>query len=212
MLSELLEKNLAKVQQESVKAPVQNSTPSQETEEFTAPMIGVNAPSFKQIQFYKTLVLGKTLTDEQRTMLKQGLQHLDRNGISRQIQWLSGLPWKPRNVQFYRPAAQKMKIQTGCYAVQHPSGDIRFYEVNIPTEGRWAGFVFLSQLSGENHIPIKGKAERDEVFSLIVKDMVGALKLFGQKIGRCGHCKKQLTDDESRTIGIGPVCRKKMGL
>lgn len=33
--------------------------------------------------------------------------------------------------------------------------------------------------------------------------------LFGQKIGRCGHCGRQLTNQESREAGIGPICRDK---
>lgn len=33
--------------------------------------------------------------------------------------------------------------------------------------------------------------------------------LFGQKIGRCGHCGRELTNQESREAGIGPICRSK---
>jgi hypothetical protein len=38
------------------------------------------------------------------------------------------------------------------------------------------------------------------------------LKRFGKEIGQCGHCRKQLTDEVSREFGIGPVCRKVMGV
>ena len=31
--------------------------------------------------------------------------------------------------------------------------------------------------------------------------------LFGREIGRCGVCGKTLTDETSRALGIGPVCR-----
>jgi hypothetical protein len=36
-----------------------------------------------------------------------------------------------------------------------------------------------------------------------------AMILFGQSIGRCGHCGRMLTNQESREAGIGPICRGK---
>lgn len=33
-----------------------------------------------------------------------------------------------------------------------------------------------------------------------------------QHIGKCGHCGRKLTDEVSVTIGIGPDCRKKLGI
>lgn len=35
-----------------------------------------------------------------------------------------------------------------------------------------------------------------------------ARERYGREIGRCGICNRTLTDEESRRIGIGPVCRK----
>lgn len=36
-----------------------------------------------------------------------------------------------------------------------------------------------------------------------------AMILFGQELGSCGHCGRELTNEESRAAGIGPVCRSK---
>lgn len=35
---------------------------------------------------------------------------------------------------------------------------------------------------------------------------------YGQEIGECGHCGRELTNAESRALGIGPVCRKGKGI
>lgn len=35
-----------------------------------------------------------------------------------------------------------------------------------------------------------------------------ALARYGQELGECGHCGRELTNDESRRLGIGPWCRK----
>jgi hypothetical protein len=38
-----------------------------------------------------------------------------------------------------------------------------------------------------------------------------AMLRYGQELGQCGHCYRTLTNDESRAVGIGPVCRAKKG-
>ncbi len=196
MLSQVLDKHLR---------AMQNPTPTQAT--FSAPKTGSDAPTEKQVSFYKALVEKKQLTDDQRTHLKTALSAFDRRSITVTIGWLIALPWTPRPIiTTPRPSP----VAQGCYAIH--DGELKFYSVQTPTEGKWKGFTFLSQLSGENHIRIRDTQERQRILSLIAQDAVGALKLFGQKIGRCGHCRKQLTDAVSREFGIGPVCRKALGI
>lgn len=36
-----------------------------------------------------------------------------------------------------------------------------------------------------------------------------AMIRYGQEIGACGHCGRDLTNEESRAAGIGPICRNK---
>jgi hypothetical protein len=201
-LSEALERQLRKIQ-------LPNAPP--------LPVVAKtaeNAPSDKQVSFFKDLVARKQLTDAQRTQLLSGLSVLDKQAISSTIQWLTALPWMPRLVQ--APTQQKQAwgngIPQGCYAITNPTGNLEFYKVSRPTEGKWVGYVFLSQLSGENHVPVRDRQMKDRVYAEIQKDVLGALKRFGKEIGQCGHCRKQLTDQESREFGIGPVCRKALGL
>lgn len=37
-------------------------------------------------------------------------------------------------------------------------------------------------------------------------ELLAAAALYGQELGHCGLCGRELTDDESRAAGIGPVC------
>lgn len=45
----------------------------------------------------------------------------------------------------------------------------------------------------------------------IAEDPKAALLLYGKEIGRCGICGSELTNDESRAKGIGPICEQKLG-
>lgn len=204
-LSEVLDRHLQAIQN----PPVYGAT-------FSQPKTGPDAPTAKQVSYYQALVERKQLSEDQRKALRSALSCFDRRSITSTIQWLIGLPWQPRPSLLTPPSPPSSavaSIQQGRYAVVHPtSGDLRFYSVRKPKDGKWAGFTFLAQLSGENQISIRDKQERDLVYAAIAKDVTGAMKLYGQKIGQCGHCRKQLTDAVSREFGIGPVCRKALGI
>jgi len=178
------------------------------------PQPGALGPSDKQISYFKSLVEKKQLSEEQRTKLLMSIGTFTKRGMIDMISWLVGLPWAPRpaNVKL-TPVWIGAKIEQGYYAVNHPTdGTLRFYQVRKPAEGKWLGHIFLSEVSGENHLPMRDYQERSAIFTEIAKDPIGALKRFGKQIGRCGHCKKQLTDEVSREFGIGPVCRKELGI
>lgn len=206
MLSDMLERRLKQVQ---------NPTPI--VVEFATPASGQFALTDKQISFYKTLVNGKQLSDDQRALLKGALGRFDRRTVQATFDWLIGLPWTPKPT-LNKPTTPTEKpihdgINQGYYAVVDPQDNVtKFFQVRRPTAGNWKGYVFLSAVSGENHLSIRDQNERDRIYGLIAKDILGALKLFGQKIGKCGHCRKQLTDEVSREFGIGPVCRKALGI
>lgn len=215
MLSDILDKCLKEVQQEKM-APAAIAP--------VAPVQNPNAPTFKQIDYFRALVLGKQLTDDQRTRLLDSLPTATRQSVTASIQWLIGLPWTPR-VFVPRPAQpsyQKYgvgprpvtpKIDQGYYAIVDPADQVlKFYQVRVPKQGRWVGYTFVSQVCGENRLNIRDRTEREKILGEIAKNPLESLKRYGQEIGECGHCRKQLTDAESRAFGIGPVCRKKLGV
>lgn len=99
------------------------------------------------------------------------------------------------------------KVPAGRYAVVI-DGVTKFFKVDTPTEGRWAGRTFVKiQASDELHA-VRGDTAR-QVLELIAKDPEAASKLYGREIGACGVCGRTLTDEESRANGIGPICAEK---
>ena len=110
-------------------------------------------------------------------------------------------------------AAPKVKtdapsVANGRYAITL-ADKLRFFRIKTPSEGNWAGFTFVDELTGGlslNTFPVKNKASKLEILMAIAADD-GALARFGQELGICGVCGSPLTDATSRELGIGPICR-----
>lgn len=109
------------------------------------------------------------------------------------------------------PAAPLPDVPAGHYAVETEEGHLAFYRVDRPTEGRWAGRTFVAVQASDEYHPVRGNAAAP-VLAKIAADPVAAMLRYGVEIGRCGHCHRTLTDETSRSLGIGPVCRAAMGL
>lgn len=107
-------------------------------------------------------------------------------------------------------------IPDGRYAVRRtpelsavPGDDsIVFFKLNTGQRGKWAGFQFMDRISGDRREAVKG-ALKAAVMRAIAADVQAAAALYGREIGRCGFCHIQLTDDDSRALGIGPECFEK---
>lgn len=102
-------------------------------------------------------------------------------------------------------------VPDGRYALRNAEGIVKFYKVNSPAEGRWAGRTFVDAMASDERWPIRNPGERARILAEIAADVQGALQLYGQEIGSCGHCGRTLTDETSRARGIGPVCWEKLG-
>jgi hypothetical protein len=108
-------------------------------------------------------------------------------------------------------AGEPLMVNDGRYAVLM-TDKLRFFRVNTPTEGRWAKFTFVNEVfGGGNKIAIRNRQVRESVLTAIANDP-DALARYGQELGECGVCGRELTDEQSRAIGIGPVCREKLGM
>jgi len=109
------------------------------------------------------------------------------------------------------PTVIKTVVPEGRYALRDDDGVVRFYKVDRPTEGRWAGRVFVKQQASDDTYPVRGHAAQT-VLSLIEKAGINeSLTLYGMELGHCGHCGRTLTDEASRARGIGPICLEKLG-
>lgn len=104
-------------------------------------------------------------------------------------------------------------VPAGRYAIDTRLGAINetaFYRVDRPTEGRWAGRVFVKLITGGDEHRLSWRDTTIVLQRIADAGAQGASLRYGQEIGECGVCGRQLTNDESRAAGIGPVCRDKM--
>lgn len=102
-------------------------------------------------------------------------------------------------------------IIPGYYALYHKVEERTYhFKLDMPTEGRWAGYTFLSQVSGDKHTAIKG-AQKAQILNAIKRDPIESAALYGKTTGTCGICHRTLTVQESVDRGIGPVCFEKLG-
>lgn len=100
-------------------------------------------------------------------------------------------------------------VPEGRYAIENVDGALRFYQIDRPTEGKWAGYVFVNVLASDERHPVRNRAERDRILSVIGQNPQAASIRYGREIGACGRCGRTLTDEASRAAGIGPICAAK---
>lgn len=120
---------------------------------------------------------------------------------------------KPERHWYGGNGGRPLPFPPGRYAILTPwagdAGKLHFFKIDAPTEGRWKGYVFVKEMASDTEYPVKG--ERGvQVIDEIAKDARGAMLTYGREIGKCGHCGRTLTDEESRAYGIGPICRGKV--
>jgi hypothetical protein len=105
-------------------------------------------------------------------------------------------------------------VPEGHYAIPTVTGqnDLSFYRVDRPTEGTWAGRVFVKvMVGGRPGHAIRGAAAEGVLARIEALGHEAAARRYGQEIGRCGRCNRSLTDAVSRACGIGPDCRQLEG-
>lgn len=105
-------------------------------------------------------------------------------------------------------APAKVTVPDGHYALV-VEGVVKFYSVNTPTEGKWAGYTFVNAQASDDYHKMSHAASQ-RILAAIAVDPLAAMKLYGIELGECGHCGRALTSDW-RKVGIGPICNKKMG-
>jgi uncharacterized protein DUF6011 len=127
--------------------------------------------------------------------------------------WIGNMITKVRELKANRPVIvtpasdDYADIPKGYYAVGDAGpDDIKFYRVT-----KWNGRTYVKvQASDELH-PIHNEATRRAILVTIrTVGVAEAMAAYGQLIGACGRCHRTLTDATSRSLGIGPECRKKM--
>lgn len=105
-------------------------------------------------------------------------------------------------------------------AAENERGTLSFVRMDKVERGKWADFVFVKAYIGGDSSMRLGMQGPDsdeyrgqwaQVLRNVAADVPGAVARFGQELGICGVCNTPLTNEESRRLGIGPVCRSKLG-
>lgn len=90
-----------------------------------------------------------------------------------------------------------------------------------PETGRNAGSIYVKDAATKDYL---GKVTSGRFFPAmacdepkkaevieVAADPHNAAKAYGRRVGRCSCCGLELTNEESITLGIGPICREKYG-
>jgi hypothetical protein len=177
-----------------------------------------DAATPNQLKYINDLMADRVMSDEARAKAEGML----KAGIHRTLasEWITRLKQLPRaSSQFARVGESLPDVPDGRYAISHKEvteGVLKFYKIKKPTEGKWAGFVFVDAGRGGSHgdlswTPIKNLAYKKQVLDIIAKDPKLAGERFGREVGACYKCGRSLTDETSRALGIGPDCRQMVG-
>lgn len=178
-----------------------------------------NPATERQIDYVRSLVARRDtstvvemVTNLEDLILSDRLTHRD---VNHAIPMLKLLPLKTDIRQRDQTVGTRIvlagtKIPDGYYAIG-PVGDTRFYHVSKPTTGKWSGYIFLNIQAGDDLHPVKNHTERLRVLEVIAEDVRAAAIRYGMELGRCSQCNRTLTNPDSITAGIGPICAGKQG-
>jgi hypothetical protein len=103
-------------------------------------------------------------------------------------------------------------VPAGRYAIETSAGatnELAFYKVDRPTEGKWAGRVFVKLMVSDEEQRLSQKQGLAILGKIAEAGAAAASARYGHEIGECGVCGRTLTNDESRERGIGPICAAK---
>lgn len=107
------------------------------------------------------------------------------------------------------PATEAPEVPNGRYAVEE-DGTLKFFHVRHGKAGtRWEGWVFVDIQASDETYALKDRSRKARILALIAQDPETAMNRYGQELGVCGDCGRTLTDETSRSIGRGPICRSK---
>jgi len=157
-----------------------------------------------QLNYLRALRDGKdlsSLTPEQIAWLQDAdfdtfPSELPMKRMGTVIEQLKELPWQKSGSEKGMP-----EVADGRYAVPKADGTLMFYSVKM---GKYVRFVDV--WASDARWPIKNRDEKKRVLEAIAADPDAGPR-FGREIGRCYVCGRTLTDETSRALGIGPVCR-----
>lgn len=126
--------------------------------------------------------------------------------VSTRIQMVE--PGAPRRSSFADLVTQ---VPPGRYAVPSATGhnDLDFYLVQ-PGKGKWDTRTFIRRvIGGHDPMPMSNPEQYRALVQITRFGVEEAGMKYAMESGNCRDCGRELTDEESRAAGRGPVCRSK---
>lgn len=118
---------------------------------------------------------------------------------------------QPSPVERFNALAELLpQVERARYAVatpERPDRTWQAYQVDRPTEGKWAGRTFVKVCSSDEAWRLPFSTQLDVLQKIVDAGPEEALAEYGHRVGRCGVCNRTLTDPDSIALGIGPICR-----
>lgn len=141
---------------------------------------------------------------------------LTKAGATKLIDWLLDQPGPAKAERAAAPSQGDVPsaevVPAGRYAIETEDGatnGLAFYKVDRPTEGKWAGRVFVKLMVSDEEQRMSWAATKSILAKIAQVGAAEASARYGHEIGECGVCGRTLTNDESRERGIGPICAAK---
>lgn len=103
-------------------------------------------------------------------------------------------------------SARLPEVPKGRYAIENADGVLTFYHV-----GFRQGEVVIDVKAGPNthEIPFTEAGYTTILQSVLDAGAKNCSIRYGRELGCCGVCGRDLTDEDSRAAGIGPVCAQR---
>lgn len=190
--------------------------------DLAAPAPEFKAPSDKSAAYLRSILTERVLpakdgvdgsTRATRALAMLDAGQLSQKQVSRSIEAFKDCPRKPREQAAGSPEQARAalpEVPAGRYAVEE-DGVLKFFRVDRPEQGRWAGYTFLKIQASDDLYPVKDYARKTAILAAIAEDPRAASIRYGHELGACGICGRTLTDEDSRAAGIGPVCARGAG-
>lgn len=98
----------------------------------------------------------------------------------------------------------------GHFAIE-AGGTLKFLVIKELLAGRHAGRVFVDSMGSDTAYPVKAPATLTAYLTAVLADPAAAAKRYSDEMDACNHCGRPLTNELSRSRGIGPECWAKRG-
>lgn len=150
----------------------------------------------KQSAFIASLLESRRVP---RILVLQFTEDMTMAAASELIDELKNCPWKNAKPQVAAKTVTE-PVGEGFYC----QGELYYKVQTSKTSGKRYALCW----SGKKWIYAQGA-----IYKLSVSDKMTAeqASMFGKKTGHCCICSKLLTNPESVSAGIGPICKDKMG-